>query len=204
MAKLTYDDVKAIDARVLNVAGVTPPAGPPAASRLAEQEHNVQVTGTTPNFLDVRSFAIAAGEMFTTADNEGRQRVAVLGAGVLPMLDITNPEAIIGESIRISGRQFKLIGLLATKGATGFDDNDEQILIPFNTGRFRIFGTDRVSARCAARSSSTRAWPLRANEERSAICGFGASNGRALRVLVRTSHSPASPTARRIQYACLA
>jgi putative ABC transport system permease protein len=96
--------------------------------------------------------------MFTSADNQGRQRVAVLGADVLPLLDVTDPQAVIGETIRISGRQFTVIGVLARKGTTGFGDNDEQILIPFLTGRFGIFGTDRINdiwARVVAPESVT-------------------------------------------------
>jgi len=105
---------------------------------------NIQVTGTAPNFLEVRGFAMAHGRMFTFADNMGRARVAVLGADVLPLLDAA-PEAILGEQIRIASRQFTVIGIMARKGTTGFGDADEQVLIPFETGRFQVFGTDRIN-----------------------------------------------------------
>jgi len=144
-AKLTYDDVKAIEERALSIAGVTPQQDRNLQVVWRNKNTNVQVTGTTPNFLDVRGFSIDVGSMFTAADDQGRQRVAVLGADVLPLLDMTDPQAILGEPIRISGRLFRVIGVLARKGATGFGDNDEQILIPFGTGRFRLFGTDRIN-----------------------------------------------------------
>ncbi|HMA24669.1 MAG TPA: ABC transporter permease, partial [Gemmatimonadaceae bacterium] len=145
MAKLSYADVRAIEERVLNVAGVTPQQDRPLQVVWNNRNTNVQVTGTTPNFLDVRGFSVAAGTMFSAADDEGRQKVAVVGAAVLPMLEVTDPNAIIGETIRIASRQFRVIGVLAAKGATGFGDNDEQILIPFRTGRFTIFGNDRIN-----------------------------------------------------------
>ena len=157
-AKLTYDDVKSIEAHALSVVGVTPQQDRNLQVVWKSKNTNVQVTGTTPNFLDVRGFALGEGAMFTSADNQGRQRVAVLGADVLPLLDVTDPQAVIGETIRISGRQFKVIGVLARKGTTGFGDNDEQILIPFLTGRFGIFGTDRINdiwARVVAPESVT-------------------------------------------------
>ena len=144
-AKLTYADVKAIEERALNVAGVTPQQDRPQQVVWRNKNASVQITGTTPNFLEVRGFAISAGSMFSAADDQGRQKVAVLGAGALPMLDVSDPQAIIGETIRIAGRQFRVIGVLAAKGATGFGDNDEQILIPFKTGRFGLFGTDRIN-----------------------------------------------------------
>ncbi|HSQ28977.1 MAG TPA: ABC transporter permease [Gemmatimonadaceae bacterium] len=145
MAKLSYADVRALEERALNVAGVTPQQDRPLQVVWRNRNTNVQVTGTTPNFLDVRGFSIAAGTMFSAGDDEGRQKVAVIGAGVLPMLEVTDPSAIIGETIRIASRQFRVIGVLAPKGATGFGDNDEQILIPFRTGRFTIFGNDRIN-----------------------------------------------------------
>ena len=145
IAKLSYADVRALEERALNVAGVTPQQDRPLQVVWKNRNTNVQVTGTTPNFLDVRGFSIAAGTMFTAGDDEGRQRVAVLGADVLPLLGVADPEAMIGETIRIASRQFRVIGVLARKGTTGFGDNDEQILIPFRTGRFGIFGTDRIN-----------------------------------------------------------
>ncbi|HET7374579.1 MAG TPA: ABC transporter permease [Gemmatimonadaceae bacterium] len=145
MAKLGYADVRALEERALNVAGVTPQQDRPLQVVWKNRNTNVQVTGTTPNFLDVRGFSIAAGAMFSAADDEGRQKVAVIGAAVLPLLEVTDPNAIIGETIRIASRQFRVVGVLAAKGATGFGDNDEQILIPFRTGRFTIFGNDRIN-----------------------------------------------------------
>src|SRR5207302_1090502 len=98
-----------------------------------------------PNFLFVRGFRIAAGKMFTAADDEGRRKVAVLGGTVPALLDVLSPDGLIGERIRIAGRQFTVIGVLAAKGATGFGDNDDQILIPLRTGRFGVFGSDRLN-----------------------------------------------------------
>jgi putative ABC transport system permease protein len=86
---------------------------------------------------------MAAGRMFTSAEGRGRRKVAVLGGEVLTSLDVATPEAIIGENIRIGGRQFEVIGVLAKKGATGFGDGDNQVLIPIETGRFGVLGTDR-------------------------------------------------------------
>jgi len=157
-AKLTYDDVKSIEAHALSVVGVTPQQDRDLQVVWKSKNTNVQVTGTTPNFLDVRGFTLGDGVMFTSGDNQGRQRVAVLGADVLPLLDVIDPQTVIGETIRISGRQFKVIGVLARKGTTGFGDNDQQILIPFLTGRFGIFGTDRINdiwARVVAPESVT-------------------------------------------------
>jgi putative ABC transport system permease protein len=144
-AKLTMDDVKSIVERCPDVVAVNQQQDRSLQVVWRSRNTNVQVTGTASNFLEVRGFSMADGRMFTRADDAGRARVAVLGADVMPLLGVTSPEAIIGEPIRIAGRQFTVIGVMARKGTTGFGDADEQVLIPFQTGRFQIFGTDRIN-----------------------------------------------------------
>jgi putative ABC transport system permease protein len=144
IAKLSMPDVQALDERATHIIAVNHQQDRPLQVTWRNKNTNVQVTGTAPNFLEVRAFSIAEGRMFTYAENVGRARVAVLGADVLPLLDAT-PAAIIGEQVRIAARQFTVIGVMARKGTTGFGDADEQILIPFETGRFQVFGTDRIN-----------------------------------------------------------
>jgi putative ABC transport system permease protein len=144
-AKLTMKDVESIRERAPNVLAVNMQQDRPLQVTWKNKNTNVQVTGTAPNFLDVRSFSIATGRMFTAVDDNARRKVAVLGADVLPLLGVDNAEAMIDEKIRIAGRLFTVIGVMAPKGSTGFGDADEQILIPFTTGRFGTFGTDRIN-----------------------------------------------------------
>jgi len=144
-AKLTMDDVKSIVERCPNVVAVNQQQDRSLQVVWKNRNTNVQVTGTASNFLEVRGFSMADGRMFSLADDVARARVAVLGADVLPLLGVTTPEAIIGETIRIAGRQFTVIGVMGRKGTTGFGDADEQVLIPFSTGRFQVFGTDRIN-----------------------------------------------------------
>jgi len=144
-AKLSMPDVKAIAEHAANVVAVNQQQDRPLQVVWRNKNANVQVTGTASNFLEVRSFAMAEGRMFTLAEDRARARVAVLGADVLPLIDVTSPDAIIGETIRIASRQFTVIGVMSRKGTTGFGDADEQVLIPFETGRFQVFGTDRIN-----------------------------------------------------------
>ena len=142
--RLTTKDVDMIVARSPNVIAVNWCQDRPLQVVWRNQNTNVQVTGTAANFLEVRGFHLAAGRMFGAAEEVGRRRVAVLGADVLPLLNIDSPEQIVGEQIRIAGRGFTVIGVLVGQGATGFGDGDMQILVPFQTSRFQIIGTDRI------------------------------------------------------------
>jgi len=152
-AKLTMKDVDMIRARAPNVIGVNPQQDRSMQVVWKNKNTSIQITGTATNFLEVRSFKMANGVMFTAADDAARRKVAVLGAEALTLLGVDNGEAMIGEKIRIGGRQFTVIGVMAAKGATGFGDADSQILIPFSTGRFGTFGTDRLNDIWALASS---------------------------------------------------
>jgi putative ABC transport system permease protein len=103
---------------------------------------NTQVTGATSNFLRVRSYEIDVGRMFTDAEDKARKRVAVLGGDLPGMLDMPSAESVLGDHIRIGGVQFEIVGVLKSKGNQGnFGEPDSQVIIPFETGRFRMFGT---------------------------------------------------------------
>ncbi|HVZ47455.1 MAG TPA: ABC transporter permease [Gemmatimonadaceae bacterium] len=145
MAKLTVKDVAAIEDRAPHVVGVNFQQDRNLQVVWGRQNTNIQVTGTIPNFLDVRGFRVEAGRMFTAQEEVGRKKLAVLGSQALVNLNIPSPEDVIGTQIRIASRAFTVIGVLAEKGNTGMGDGDNQILVPFSTGRFELFGTDRIN-----------------------------------------------------------
>ena len=152
-AKLTMKDVESITERSHNVLGVNPQQDRTLQVQWLNRNANVQITGTFPNFIDVRGFKIASGRMFTRAEDAARKNFAVIGGEVAPLLGLDDGDQLIGQRVRIGGLGFTVIGVLEKKGATGFGDGDEQILIPFSTGRFRVFGTDRVNDIWALASS---------------------------------------------------
>ncbi len=109
-----------------------------------DQNINVNVVGTTPTYVPVHNYTMTAGRMFTAGDDAARRRVAVLGAAVPDMLN-SNRDAMIGQELLIRGISFEIIGVLSEKGSQGsFFNPDEQILIPLETARYRVMGTDRL------------------------------------------------------------
>jgi putative ABC transport system permease protein len=143
-ARLTMADVEAIQDKAAHVIGVNQQQDRPLPVVWGNRNVNVQITGTGYNFLEVRGFRLAYGRMFTEAEDRARSRVAVVGAEVVPLLGVLDPSALIGEKMRIGGRQFTVIGVLANRGVSGVADADNQVLVPFTTGRFQLFGTDRL------------------------------------------------------------
>src|SRR5262249_47912268 len=134
-----------INERSPHVLGVEPQQDKDLQVLWGEKNASTKIVGATANYVPIQHFEVDRGRSFTTAEDMGRQRVAVLGSGVLTMLDVREPEAIIGKNVRIGGMQFTVIGTLKPKGAaTGFGSADDQVFIPFGTGRYRLFKTDRL------------------------------------------------------------
>ncbi|HEY3934875.1 MAG TPA: ABC transporter permease [Gemmatimonadales bacterium] len=136
------------DADSLTADGTTFAAVVPELSRnqeVAYLDHNINtsIVGTTANYATAHNYTLPYGRMFTVGEDASRERYAVVGADVPKLLDV-NPAALIGRSIVIRELDFEVIGVLSAKGAQGYDNPDEQILVPLRTAQFRVFGTDRL------------------------------------------------------------
>ena len=140
---LTMDDYEALARDARYVKGVVPELTRNLQIKRGNLNQNVSVVGTTPNYTAVKNYTVVAGRMFTAGEDEGRRRYAVLGSAIPDMLN-ANPAAIIGQEIQIRGIPFEIIGILSEKGSQGFDNPDERIVIPLQTARYRIMGTDRL------------------------------------------------------------
>ncbi|GAC1686841.1 MAG: ABC transporter permease [Gemmatimonadaceae bacterium] len=143
--RMTMADARALEEKGTLFAAVQPEMGRQLQIQYLNKNATTSVVGTSANYLEVRKFTLEAGRMFTPAEDQGKQRLAVLGAMVVGNLGVDSPDAILGESVRIRGIQFTVIGVLASKGqGGGFFNPDDQVLIPLHTAQFRVIGTDRL------------------------------------------------------------
>ncbi len=140
---LTTDDARAIAADAESVAAVVPEKSGRLQIKLGNKNQNMQVVGITPNFAEVHSYKLEAGENFTAADEAAKRKVAVVGHGVAAKLG-TTPEGLLGETLYIKGLAFKVVGVLKEVGQVGWRNVDEQIWIPLETAQFRVFGDDEL------------------------------------------------------------
>ena len=144
-APLTVEDGDALEERGVTLAAVQPEMSRSLQVQYQTQNTNTTITGTTANYLEVRKFTIAAGRMFTSAEDAAKRRVVVVGSQVLADLGLTNPQSLVGAELRIAGVQFDVIGVLESKGqGAGFANPDDQVLIPLQTARYRVVGGDRL------------------------------------------------------------
>src|ERR1041384_1460113 len=140
---LTIDDDTALVSGARYIAAIVPELTRNLQVQRGGQNINTNVVGTTPNYVPVHDYTMTAGRMFTPGEDEARRRYAVLGSSVPDMFS-ANGAAMIGQEIQIRGIPFEIIGILSEKGSQGFNNPDEQILIPLQTARYRIMGTDRL------------------------------------------------------------
>ena len=144
-ARLTMEDAEALAERATLLTAVQPEMTRQLQIQYLNKNTNTQVVGTTANYPAVRKYTLAAGRMFTNSEDDGRKRVAVLGPTVVQNLGLETPEGLIGEAIRIRGIQFEVVGVLNRKGTGGgFQDPDDLVLIPLQTARFRVLGSNRL------------------------------------------------------------
>ncbi len=142
-ALLTTDDTDALEENGTLLAAVVPEMQGSMQITYSGKNINTPVLGTTANFLDVRSYKVAFGRSFTAGDDEARQRYAVVGADVPTLLN-ANPQALLQQTVLIRGIPFEVIGVLQPKGSQGFSNPDEQVAIPLQTAKYRVFGSKNL------------------------------------------------------------
>lgn len=129
-ATLTLGDAEAIARHAPSVAGVAPTAQTYAQVIAGRERLNSLIAGVTPEAEWVDNYIVARGSFISRFDYGARSRVAVLGNEVAETLfGEMDPT---GQSIRIDGRQFQVIGVLESRG-TGFGIEDLRVYVPLST-----------------------------------------------------------------------
>ena len=135
---LYYSDYQAIAKDTSNVVGIAPIYQTSAQVMYGANQSQFSITGVTPVFSAVNAYTVAQGRFISNGDNSAEARVVVLGSqAATDLFSGLNP---MGRDITINGINFTVIGVLTSKGSTGFFSQDEVILIPIETGYSRLFG----------------------------------------------------------------
>jgi putative ABC transport system permease protein len=103
------------------------------------------VYGVTPAYETVRNYTLLEGSFITNNQNLGVASVALIGPELATTL-FNRQYGLIGETIRIGGQPFRIIGVLAPKGGSAFGSEDSIVLVPLATARARLIrrNMDRV------------------------------------------------------------
>lgn len=146
-ATLTFEDAELVPDNVSNVKYVLPEIRDSETVRLGNLDYRTTVTGTGENLPEARAWPLAEGVFFTDEDSEEYAPVAVLGKTVVDSL-LPDGGSIIGEYILIKNVPFQVIGVLTSKGSSGFGgrDQDDIIYAPLKTVGLRLTGQTYLSS----------------------------------------------------------
>lgn len=151
---LTYDDAQAIGEELTStVQAVSAELSGRYQVVGKGTNTNTTVMGATPAYPTVRNVSIAEGSFISDQNIRGLSKVAVLGPTVRDDLFGEGASAI-GQTIRINGIQFKVIGVTVAKGGSGFQNQDDMIFIPLTSAQKFLAGASYVSTIAAQAVSS--------------------------------------------------
>ncbi|MBZ5646421.1 MAG: ABC transporter permease [Acidobacteriia bacterium] len=137
---LIYSDLTAILKECPAVKNAAPGVGTGAQVVFGNDNWGTQISGTSPEFFEVRNWAVAQGTEFTQQDVEMAANVAVVGETVRKNLfGSTNA---LGQTIRIKDMPFKVVGVLESKGMSAAmgNDQDDVVIIPYTTHQKKLTG----------------------------------------------------------------
>ena len=138
---LSLDDAVAI-ADLESVDAVAPEVSTSQAVSAGDESTTTTIVGTTAAYAEVRAYDVWQGTFLTDPAVDRGLRVAVLGQTTADDLGLTEDD--LGTEISIGGLPFTVIGILQPKGGSGFQDPDDQVMVPVETVQTHFVGGDSV------------------------------------------------------------
>jgi putative ABC transport system permease protein len=128
---LTIEDVVAIERELPGIAGASPMLNAQGQGVYGNRNWNLRIQGANEQFTRIRTWPTVRGAFFTDADVQTAARVIVLGNTVAEKL--FPGEDPVGKPMRVRNLQFTVVGVLAEKGSTFGNDQDDIAVVPYTT-----------------------------------------------------------------------
>lgn len=134
---LTDLDVRAVRDEIAGLSGVSGEVRTSVTAVFGGVNWTTSVTGVNADYFDARGWIIDEGRAFSAAEDESGRRYAVIGQTLInELFDGASP---VGQSLRVSGQPFEVIGTVEPKGETSWgQDQDDVIFLPLETARSRL------------------------------------------------------------------
>lgn len=144
---LTLEDAEAIKTspQITTVSEVSPEYSSRTQITTGSTNTNTQVVGVTAVYADIRNVTVESGNFITDAQVSSMAKVAVLGPTTVESLFGVGANPI-GQTIRINGQTFTIVGVTASRGGTGFQNQDDMVWVPITTAQKQLFGASHVTS----------------------------------------------------------
>ena len=137
-SRFTEEDAEALAREVPEVQVAAPSSRTTAQAVAQSANWNTTIFGTTNDYLEAREWPLAAGRLFEAAEQQGSAKVAWLGQTATREL-FANDDPL-GQTVRVRGVPFTVVGVLAAKGQNAVgQDQDDIVIVPMSTFRNRIW-----------------------------------------------------------------
>ncbi|MDI6600355.1 MAG: ABC transporter permease [Thermoanaerobacteraceae bacterium] len=144
---LTYEE--ALELKNPYISGIAPTVNSGMTVKFMNKTYDTSVIGTNTDYFIINNRELEAGKAITEIDLENRARVAVIGPDAAKELGMLNP---VGETIKIGGNNFTVVGLLKSKGSSMMGSQDDMVIVPITTAQ-RLFQTGGVRSITAQAAS---------------------------------------------------
>ena len=142
VTRFTFLDVEAVRKLGSEAKRVSPSVTGRVQLVYGNKNWNTQVEGVDVDYAEMRASVPAIGRFFTDYEVKMREKAVLLGPTVARELFAdANP---VGETIKINLINFRVIGVLPSKGANSFHDQDDNILVPVTTAMYRLLGKEYI------------------------------------------------------------
>ena len=136
---LTMKDAEAIEKNVSGIEAISVVSTEGKQLTYGNQNWSTTVYGIMPSYFYIQNYEVELGRGLSFDDVRNTAKVTVLGSTV--STELFGDLDPVGKIIRVGNVPFKVIGVLKTKGSSGFRDNDDLIFIPITTAQRKVFGT---------------------------------------------------------------
>ncbi len=145
ITSLTHDDGRAVmKAGIPGITAMTPYVRGSETITWRENKTDTTFVGVGSDYLNVESSVVERGRFFSEEEDRTTARVAVIGSEVADNLfgDQADP---LGQQIKLKKTNFTIIGVLKKRGTSGFQNQDDQILVPVTAAQKLLLGINYVN-----------------------------------------------------------
>ena len=120
-----------------DIQAVAPAVQGSATAEFAGQSKSTTVSGVTPAYAEVRNISLLDGSFITQDEYLGNASVAIIGVDLADQF-FGHRDGLVGETIRLKGQPFRVIGVLSPQGGSAFGSADNQVMVPLTTAQARL------------------------------------------------------------------